>query len=358
MTTKTNTNTNGGGGGGGGGFGDKIKGAAQIIHGLGENIRGTALGTADRATSSEAGIQKDDEVAAKGRAEVAEGMARMRGHPAGTVPSDKGTSAGTGTGTGAATAVGAGAGAGVTGQGQQQGTGHEKPTAVREKSGPETTGSGAALTSRGATSGVGEQTSAGSGTGTVTGTGATAAPAAGAGAIGQDTQGTGYEKTGAAGRKSGPAMTGSSAAQAGHEAAGTGEQKQQDPSAGSQQEGKRDDRDVQERSQSCDTGQSRAQTENRPQQTGERSSQQRVGEQYKAGQMGVQRENGQQDECVAPRGKPCIRFQGISMDGGGEPSEQQTAEKAHEAGQIHHEGAQQEGGQGQIRFQDFQGAGI
>lgn len=313
-------------------------------------------------------------MAAKGRAEVAEGMARMRGHPAGTVPSDKGTSAGTGTGTGAATA--AGAGAGVTGQGQQQGTGHEKPTAVREKSGPETTGkwflnvtpridesffnqgSGAALTSRGATSGVGEQTSVWTGTGTTIGTGATATPAAGAGVIGQSQQGTGYEKTGAVGGKSGPAMTGSSAAQAGHEAAGTGEQKQQDPSAGSQQEGKRDDRDVQERSQSCDTGQSRAQTENRPQQTGERSSQQRVGEQYKAGQMGVQRENGQQDECVAPRGKPCIRFQGISMDGGGEPSEQQTAEKAHEAGQIHHEGAQQEGGQGQIRFQDFQGAGI
>jgi hypothetical protein len=121
--------------------------------GIGENIRGTALGTADRATSSVAGVQKNADVATKGRAEIAQGMARMKGHaptpqtaptetaPPGTAPADQRTTSGTGTGTGTDTgaAVG-GAAAGATDQGRQQGTSDEKTSALGGKSGSESTG--------------------------------------------------------------------------------------------------------------------------------------------------------------------------------------------------------------------------
>ncbi|KAG1731577.1 hypothetical protein EDB19DRAFT_1329514 [Suillus lakei] len=345
MTTNNKTNAAKNGNGGGGGFGKKLKGAAQVIHGIGENIRGTALGTADRATSSVAGVEKNAEVATKGRAEVAEGMARMKGHapapqvapagttpggtaPPGTVPTDREMTAGTGTGTGAGTGSSTGAavggttaaGAGVTGQGQRQGTRDEKISTTGAKSGPEASGSGAAQTGRETASGIG----------TVHEQKGPSKAAAGAGVV--------------------------------------SEQKQRDSGAGSQQEGKRDDRNIPQRSQSGNTGQTRAPdtVEGHPLQTGERSSQQRVDERCSAGQMGHQQEDGQQGRWVRPGEGRCgqIRFQGISMDEGGE----QMAEKPREAGQIHHEGVQQEGGQqepcagqgqgGRIQFQDFQGCGL
>lgn len=142
----------------------------MIYLGFGDNIRGSALGAADRATSSSAGVQKNEDIATKGRAEIAEGMAMMKGHapaaqgaptettpagtaPPGTAPADQGTTAeagtragtgtttGTGAGTGAATgaAVG-GAAAGVTDQDRQRGTGDEKSSAVGRNTGPEPTG--------------------------------------------------------------------------------------------------------------------------------------------------------------------------------------------------------------------------
>ncbi|KAG1775506.1 hypothetical protein EV702DRAFT_1116917 [Suillus placidus] len=136
MTTN-NTNTNTAKNESGGGFGIRSR-AAQVIHGIGEEIRGTALGVADRATSSVAGVQKNADTTSKGRAEFAEGMARMKGRaPATQAPPDQGTTAGTGTGTGTSAAVAA---AGVTGQGQQQGTSDEKTSAVGERAEPESTG--------------------------------------------------------------------------------------------------------------------------------------------------------------------------------------------------------------------------
>lgn len=383
-TNNTNTNTSKNASGGEGGIGSKIKGAAQIIHGLGDNIRGTALGTADRATSSAAGIQKNADLTAKGRAEFAEGMARMKGHapapqvasvestpsgtaPTGTEPADQGTA-----GKGAAV----GGASGVTDQGRQQGTGDEQTSITGGKSGPESTGPVPSQISREA--------------------------AAGAGTV-QEQKGS---SEAAAGTGAAPGM------------------QQQYPSAVGQQEEKRDDRDVPERSQSGTTGQARARetTEDRPQPIGERSSQQqKADEQHKTGQMGDQQEGGHQGSQVCPGERQCekfrfqgismdeeseqpsqqmaekppeegqenregvqqgrqvgpgegrcekIRFQGISMDEGGEEqSSQQMAEKPRETEQVHHEGIQQEDGQqgsqacaaqegGKIRFQDFQGCGV
>lgn len=384
MTTDS-TNTAKNQGGGGGGFGSKIKGAAQIIHGLGDNIRGTALGTADRATSSVAGMQKNADLTTKGRAEFAEGMARMRGHapapqvvpaestpggtaPIGTEPADRGTTAGTGTDIGTGAAVGGASG--VTDQGRQQGTGDEQTSTAGRESGPESTGPVPTQISREAAAGAG----------TVHGQKGSGEAAAGTGA-----------------------------------APGT---QQQYPSAVGQQEGKRDDQDVPERSQSGNTGQARARgtSEDRPQPIGQRSSLQKADEQYKTGQMSDQQESGQQGSQVCPGEGQCdkIRFQGISMDEGGEQPSQQSAEKSCEEGQVqqgrqvgpgegrcekirfqgismdeggeeqpsqqmakkpreteqvYHEGVQQEGGQqdsqacaaqeaGKIRFQDFQGCGV
>ncbi|KAG2105826.1 uncharacterized protein F5147DRAFT_238558 [Suillus discolor] len=172
--TNTSTSPTKNESGGGGGFGSKLKGAAQVIHGFGDNIRGSALGAADRATSSTAGVQKNVDLATKGRAEIAEGMAMMKGHapaaqgaptettpagtaPSGTAPAGQGTTAeaGTGAGNGATTGTGAGTGAvtgaaggaavggaaaGVTDQDRQQGTGDEKSSAVGGRTGPESTG--------------------------------------------------------------------------------------------------------------------------------------------------------------------------------------------------------------------------
>ncbi|OAX38774.1 hypothetical protein K503DRAFT_770119 [Rhizopogon vinicolor AM-OR11-026] len=149
MTTNaTNTDTTSGsgsgsgsgGGGGGGGIKTKLQGVAEVIHGLGENIRGTVLGTADRATKSGVVEKKHDDVAMKGREEFAKGMAKLKGQapqPVGTTQSNEGQGTGTGVGTG----PGGATGAGVTDQRQQ---GHNGASATEGKSGaytgPQTTG--------------------------------------------------------------------------------------------------------------------------------------------------------------------------------------------------------------------------
>ncbi|KAH7920073.1 alpha/beta-hydrolase [Leucogyrophana mollusca] len=131
MTSNPNTNSSGGG------VGSKIKGAVQVVHGkpnipfysfltityhilstgIGDNVRGTVMGAADTVASSQAGETKNDQLATKGRAEIAEGMAKIKGQ----VPPT-----GTGVGTGAGVGVpgqqgygnaGTGAAAGATGYG-------------------------------------------------------------------------------------------------------------------------------------------------------------------------------------------------------------------------------------------------
>ncbi|KAF7974173.1 hypothetical protein HWV62_13303 [Athelia sp. TMB] len=89
--------------GAGSGFGNKIKGAIQVTHGIGENIRGTVLGAVDTVSGDNTGA---DNVATTGRAEVDQGMANMRGtappvgDAAGTGVVGNGTFSGVGTGTG------------------------------------------------------------------------------------------------------------------------------------------------------------------------------------------------------------------------------------------------------------------
>ncbi|KAF5377003.1 hypothetical protein D9615_007324 [Tricholomella constricta] len=56
---------------------EKIKGAIEVIHGAGENIRGTAMGALDTITRTESSA--DEEIARKGRLETEEGLAKWRG---------------------------------------------------------------------------------------------------------------------------------------------------------------------------------------------------------------------------------------------------------------------------------------
>jgi len=62
------------------GLGAKIKGGIQAIHGLGENIRGTALGALD--AMSEGHETQNDEIARRGRVETEAGLAKWKGQPA------------------------------------------------------------------------------------------------------------------------------------------------------------------------------------------------------------------------------------------------------------------------------------
>ncbi|KAF8148626.1 hypothetical protein B0H34DRAFT_736321 [Crassisporium funariophilum] len=74
MNTNT-TNTTANSGKAGSGFGNKIKGAAEVIHGMGENIRGTMLGAVD--TMGHESVNKGDDVATQGRLEVERGKANL-----------------------------------------------------------------------------------------------------------------------------------------------------------------------------------------------------------------------------------------------------------------------------------------
>ncbi|KAF9501197.1 hypothetical protein BDN71DRAFT_1439507 [Pleurotus eryngii] len=82
-----------------GGLGDRVRGGFQAVHGVGDNIRGTALGLVDTATGD--GVA-NDEIARRGRAETSEGFAKLMGR--GGSVSDSAMShpytVGTGTGVG------------------------------------------------------------------------------------------------------------------------------------------------------------------------------------------------------------------------------------------------------------------
>jgi hypothetical protein len=84
------------------GMGSKMRGAAQAAHGIGETIRGTILGAID-SIGGDATANK--EIAAQGRMEYSQGIAKMRGAGAGAT-AGYGTGGGTGTGAGAGTGAG------------------------------------------------------------------------------------------------------------------------------------------------------------------------------------------------------------------------------------------------------------
>ena len=86
-TTATNTSSSAGSG-----IGDKIKGAFQVAHGVGDAIRGSTLGAADSAMSHNEAQAKNAGIANKGSAEYSEGMNRMRGTGGNYPPSTNTTS--------------------------------------------------------------------------------------------------------------------------------------------------------------------------------------------------------------------------------------------------------------------------
>jgi len=61
----------------GSGIGDRFRGAAEVVHGAGEGLRGTLLGAVD--TMVRKGPTQNDEIARQGRLEVELGMAKMKG---------------------------------------------------------------------------------------------------------------------------------------------------------------------------------------------------------------------------------------------------------------------------------------
>ncbi|KAJ7618243.1 hypothetical protein DFH06DRAFT_1306630 [Mycena polygramma] len=67
--------------GGHGGIGAKIKGAAQTVNGLGENVRGTILGGVETVLHKDS--TANDAIAAKGRAQQADGLRNLKGPAAG-----------------------------------------------------------------------------------------------------------------------------------------------------------------------------------------------------------------------------------------------------------------------------------
>ncbi|KAF5312224.1 hypothetical protein D9619_003771 [Psilocybe cf. subviscida] len=75
----------------GSGIGSRLRGAAEVVHGAGEGLRGTLLGAVDTVMKN--GPTQNDEVARQGRLEVERGMAKMKGqNTAGTTAYGKATS--------------------------------------------------------------------------------------------------------------------------------------------------------------------------------------------------------------------------------------------------------------------------
>ncbi|KIK97210.1 hypothetical protein PAXRUDRAFT_825185 [Paxillus rubicundulus Ve08.2h10] len=73
------------------GIGSKIKAAAQVVHGIGENIRGTAMGAADTIAGSKSGEAKNENIVVQGQSEIAQGRARLKGHPTEQIRAGVGT---------------------------------------------------------------------------------------------------------------------------------------------------------------------------------------------------------------------------------------------------------------------------
>jgi len=63
----------------GGGAKDKIVGAVQVAHGVGERLRGTALAAVDKATGYLSSAQEHEQTILRGKSEMDQGMAKLRG---------------------------------------------------------------------------------------------------------------------------------------------------------------------------------------------------------------------------------------------------------------------------------------
>ncbi|KIJ59983.1 hypothetical protein HYDPIDRAFT_170532 [Hydnomerulius pinastri MD-312] len=125
MATNTNT-TNEVGGKTGGGIGSKIKfvySVVKFIQRIGDNIRGTAMGATDTVAKSSTGEAKNEQLVAKGQAELAEGIARIKGQPVHAGGTSLGAGAqGTGPQNTSAHPTGAGPVAGYGGAGAEAGS--------------------------------------------------------------------------------------------------------------------------------------------------------------------------------------------------------------------------------------------
>ncbi|KAF8999644.1 hypothetical protein BDQ17DRAFT_745382 [Cyathus striatus] len=80
--------------GAGSSFGNRVRGVFEVVHGVGDNIRGTALGAVD--TMGHNGLTKNDEIARQGRLETQRGMAHLKEPPLGTQPGEQGLPGSTG----------------------------------------------------------------------------------------------------------------------------------------------------------------------------------------------------------------------------------------------------------------------
>ncbi|KAJ7628004.1 hypothetical protein DFH06DRAFT_1141502 [Mycena polygramma] len=63
-------------------LGTKLKGGVQVAKGLGDTVRGTAFGAVDSVEKRDSSI--NDEIARRGRAEIEEGIAMIKGRPVNT----------------------------------------------------------------------------------------------------------------------------------------------------------------------------------------------------------------------------------------------------------------------------------
>ncbi|KAJ3983302.1 hypothetical protein F5890DRAFT_208662 [Lentinula detonsa] len=59
--------------------GNKVKGAFNTVHGIGENVRATALGAVDTIAHDKEGEVKNDQIAQQGRLETQRGLEQMSG---------------------------------------------------------------------------------------------------------------------------------------------------------------------------------------------------------------------------------------------------------------------------------------
>ncbi|KAI0666512.1 hypothetical protein C8Q78DRAFT_1059952 [Trametes maxima] len=80
--TNTNTIPSGGAGAAGDSRNQKLRGAVQVVHGVGENLRGRFMDAVDSSTNTQAGPGDGPRPEVeRGRREVEQGMAKLTGGP-------------------------------------------------------------------------------------------------------------------------------------------------------------------------------------------------------------------------------------------------------------------------------------
>ncbi|KAJ7454139.1 hypothetical protein FB451DRAFT_1280293 [Mycena latifolia] len=79
MTSTTNTPAKSASSGG---IGMKLKGGAQVAKGLGDSVRGTTFGAVDTVEGRDSSV--NDEIARRGRMEIEQGIAMIKGRPVDT----------------------------------------------------------------------------------------------------------------------------------------------------------------------------------------------------------------------------------------------------------------------------------